>query len=91
MRYVWEITQYEPPTAFALRSVLGPIPATIRVLLESLDGARTGVTLVAAVRLGGAYKPMEPIMRRVAQRQFVTQLRSLENLLEIEPYREASS
>ena len=26
MRYAWEITQYEPPTAFALRSVSGPIP-----------------------------------------------------------------
>jgi hypothetical protein len=37
MRYAWEITQYEPLTAFALRSVSGPIPATIRVLLESLD------------------------------------------------------
>jgi hypothetical protein len=37
MRYAWEITQYEPPTAFALRSISGSIPATIRVLLESLD------------------------------------------------------
>jgi hypothetical protein len=52
MRYAWEITQYEPPTAFALRSISGPIPATIRVLLESLDGARTKVILVAEVRLG---------------------------------------
>ena len=34
MRYVWEITHYEPPTAFALRSISGPIPATIRVLLR---------------------------------------------------------
>jgi hypothetical protein len=36
MRYAWEITQYEPPSTFALRSISGSIPATIRVLLESL-------------------------------------------------------
>ena len=63
MRYAWEITQYDPPTAFALRSISGPIPATIRVLLESLDGARTKVILVGEVRLRGVYKPMELVMR----------------------------
>ena len=87
MRYAWEITQYEPPTAFALRSISGPIPVTIRVLLESLDGARTKVILVAEVQLRGVYKPMELVMRWVAQRQFETQLRTLKNLLESEAFR----
>jgi uncharacterized protein YndB with AHSA1/START domain len=87
MRYAWEITQYEPPTAFALRSISGPIPATIHVLLESLDGARTKVTLVAEVQLRGVYKPMVLVMRWVAQRQFGTQLRTLKNLLEREAFR----
>lgn len=91
MRYAWEITQYQPPTAFALRSVSGPIPATIRVLLESLDDARTKLTLVADVQLRGAYRPMEPMMRWVAQRQFGIQLRTLKNLLESDPSREAAS
>ena len=35
MCYAWEITHYKPPSTFALRSVSGAIPATIRVLLES--------------------------------------------------------
>ena len=87
MLYTWEITQYEPPTALALRSISGPIPATIRVLLESLDGARTKVILVGEVQLRGVYKPMELVMRRVAQRQFGIQLRKLKNLLESEAYR----
>jgi uncharacterized membrane protein len=87
MLYAWEITQYEPPTAFALRSISGPIPATIRVLLESLDGARTKVILVGEVQLRGVYKPMELVMRWVAQRQFGTQLRTLKNLLEREAFR----
>jgi uncharacterized protein YndB with AHSA1/START domain len=87
MRYAWEVTQYEPPTAFALRSISGPIPATIRVLLESLDGARTKATLVAEVQLRGVYKPMVLVMRWVAQRQFGTQLRTLKNLLERKAFR----
>ena len=87
MRYAWEITHYEPPTAFALRSISGRIPATIRVLLESLDGARTKVILVGEVQLRGVYKPMELVMRWVAQQQFGTQLRTLKNLLESEPFR----
>jgi uncharacterized protein YndB with AHSA1/START domain len=87
MRYAWEITHYEPPTGLALRSISGPIPATIRVLLESLDGARTKVILVAEVQLRGVYKPMELVMRWVARRQFGTQLRTLKNLLESEAFR----
>jgi uncharacterized protein YndB with AHSA1/START domain len=87
MRYAWEITHYEPPTGLALRSISGPIPATIRVLLESLDGARTKVILVTEVRLRGIYKPMELVMRLVAQRQFGSQLRTLKNLLESEGFR----
>ena len=87
MRYAWEITQYEPPTAIALQSISGPIPATIRVLLESLDGACTRAILVGEVQLRGVYKPMELVMRLVAQRQFEIQLRTLKNLLESETFR----
>jgi hypothetical protein len=87
MRYAWEITQYEPPTAFTLRSISGPIPATIRVLLESLEGARTKVKLVGEVQLRGVYKPMELVMRWVARRQFGTQLHTLKKLLEREVFR----
>ena len=87
MRYTWEITQYEPPSAFAVRSISGPIPATIRVLLESLDGARTEVILVGEVQLREIYKPMELVMRWVARRQFGSQLRTLKNLLESEAFR----
>jgi uncharacterized protein YndB with AHSA1/START domain len=87
MRYAWEITQYEPPSAFALRSISGPIPATIRVLLESLDDARTKVILVGEVQLREIHKPIELLIRRVARRQFGTQLRTLKNLLESEAFR----
>ncbi len=81
MRYAWEVIRYEPPSAFAVRSVSGPLPATIRLWLKPLDGS-TELTLVADAELRGVYKLMEPLMKRVVQRQFETQLRTLKNLLE---------
>ena len=84
IRYTWEITQYEPPSTFALRSISGPIPATICVLMESLGGARTKVIVVGEVHLRGVYKLMELVMRWMAHPQFGTQLRTLKNLLESE-------
>jgi hypothetical protein len=45
------------------------------------------VILVGEVRLRGVYKPMELVMRLVAQRQFGTQLRTLKDLLESEAFR----
>jgi hypothetical protein len=81
MRCVWEVWHYEPPSAVALRTVSGPLPATIHLLLESLDSG-TELTLVVDVELHGVYKLMWPVMKWVVQRQFKTQLRTLKNLLE---------
>jgi len=81
MRYVWEVWHYEPPSAVALRTVSGPLPATIHLLLESLDSA-TELTLVVDAELRGVYKLMGPLMKWVVQRQFKTQLRTLKTLLE---------
>ena len=82
MRYVWEVTHYEPPTHFALRSVSGPLPSTIRLRLESLDGGATRLTLVGEAQLRGVYGLMAPLMKWVANRQVDTQMRTLKELLE---------
>lgn len=82
MRYVWEITRYEPPTDLALRSVSGPLPSTIRLRLEPLDGGATRLTLVVEARLRGVYGLVAPLMKQVAHRQVDTQLRTLKDLLE---------
>jgi Polyketide cyclase / dehydrase and lipid transport len=81
MRCVWEVCHYEPPSAFTARTVSGPLPATIDLLLEPLDSA-TELTLVVDAELRGFYRLMEPLMKWVVQGQFKTQLRTLKNLLE---------
>jgi hypothetical protein len=81
MRCVWEVWHYEPPSAVAWRTVSGPLPATIHLLLESLDSG-TELTLVVDAQLRGVYKLMGPLMKWVVQEQFKTQLRTLKKLLE---------
>jgi hypothetical protein len=81
MRCVWEVWHYEPPSAVALRTVSGPLPATIHLLLKSLDSGNE-LTLVASAELRGVYKLMGPLMKWVVQRQFKAQLRTLKILLE---------
>jgi len=84
MRYVWEVTHYEPPTGFALRSVSGALPSTIRLRLEPIDGGATRLTLVGDAQLRGVFGLVAPLMERVARRQVATQLRTLKELLENE-------
>jgi hypothetical protein len=81
MRCGWEVWHYEPPSAVALRTVSGPLPATIHLLLKSLDSGNE-LTLVASAELRGVYKLMGPLMKWVVQRQFKAQLRTLKILLE---------
>ena len=84
MRYVWEVTHYQPPTDFGLRSVSGPLPSTIRLRLEALDGGATRLTLVGEARMPGVYALVAPLMKWVANRQVDIQLRTLKDLLENE-------
>jgi hypothetical protein len=86
MRYVWEVTHYDPPTGFALRSVSGALPSTILLQLEALGGGATKLTLVGEARLRGIYGLVAPLMKRVARRQVETQLRTLKDLLENDAY-----
>jgi hypothetical protein len=81
MRCVWEVCHYEPPSAFSARTVSGPLPATIHLLLEPLDSG-TELTLVVGAELRGVYRLMGPLMKWVAQRHFTTQLCTLKNQLE---------
>jgi hypothetical protein len=82
IRYAWEVTRFEPPTTFSLRTVSGLLPATISVRLKPLGSGGTELTLVADAELHGVWKLMEPLMKLVTQWQFETQLRTLKNLLE---------
>ena len=81
MRYVWEVTAYQPPHLLAYRTISGPLSVTIRLALEPA-GSVTRLTLGSEVELPGLLKPASPALERVIGRQFERDLRALKGLLE---------
>lgn len=81
MRYTWEVTEYLPPHSFAIRSLSGLLPSTIRLGLQPLGDA-TRLTLATETALIGPFKLAGPLMTLVGRRLFERQLRTLKGLLE---------
>jgi uncharacterized membrane protein len=78
---VAEVTAYESPTRFDVRSVSGPIPFQISHTLEPRE-ASTIVKVEAQGEPGGFFKLAEPLVSRQAERQFKNDFATLKDLLE---------
>ena len=81
MRYTWEVTAYESPHAFAIRSLSGVLPSTIQVRLEPV-GDTTRLTVAIETELVGASRLAGSLMKVMIGRQIERQLRTLQGLLE---------
>jgi uncharacterized protein YndB with AHSA1/START domain len=81
MRYVWEVTAYNPPHLLAYRTISGAMPFTLRLALEPA-GSATRLTLGSEMELPGLLKLASPVMQWVVGRQFEGNLRTLKGLLE---------
>ncbi len=80
----YEITEYEPDSKMALKTTSGPIPIEQSASFEAVEEG-TKVTLVGEFEPGGFFKLAEPIVGRVAKRQFEADVANLKELLEAQP------
>ena len=76
-----EVTEYEPDRRFALRAVSGPVPFSVTHVLEPRNGG-TRVLFVGEGEPGGFFKVGEPVVARVAERQFRNDFETLKDVLE---------
>ena len=76
-----ELTEYEPLRRIGFRSTSGPIPLEGSYLYEP-DGEGTKVTFTLQGEAGGFFRLAEPIVARLTQRQWETNLANLKDLLE---------
>jgi carbon monoxide dehydrogenase subunit G len=76
-----EVTALEPGREFSIRVVEGPVPLTVRHLLEPTE-AGTRLTLEAEGEAGGLMRLAAPIAERAAARQASQDLERLKQLLE---------
>ena len=76
-----EVVAFDPPRELTLRVVEGPVPLTVRHVLDAAaDGTR--LTLSGVGEPGGLFRLAAPLAERAAKRQAGEDLRRLKRLLE---------
>lgn len=75
-----EVTEYETNKKFATTAT-APFPLTVTNVFEAVGGG-TRVTGIGEADVGGFFKLGEPIVGRIAQKQFQAQLETLKEILE---------
>ena len=78
-----EVTEYEPPRLFSVRSATGPVRFDVRHTLEPSEGG-TRVDVVAEGEATGALRLAGPMVLRTAEREFRRDFERLKELLEAE-------
>lgn len=76
-----EVTEYEPDRRFGLRTISGPVPFSVSQVLEPTNGG-TRLMFVGEGEPGGFFKLAEPVVARVAERQFKNDFETLKDILE---------
>lgn len=76
-----EIVEYEPNRSYATKSKSGPFPVENRVTFERVEGG-TRVSAILKGEPGGFFKMAEPLVVRLAKRQFEAALANLKDLME---------
>ncbi len=76
-----ELTEFEPNRKFAAQSKSGPFPFQISTTLERIEGG-TQVNTTIEAEPGGFFKLAEPLIVRMAKRQFQSDLDNLKDLME---------
>jgi uncharacterized protein YndB with AHSA1/START domain len=76
-----EVTAYERPRRFDLRTLSGPVAFQVRHTLEDVAG-RTRLTFRGEGETRGFFKLAEPVVARTAERQFIGDLETLKDVLE---------
>jgi uncharacterized protein YndB with AHSA1/START domain len=76
-----EVATLEPHRELTLNSIAGPVPGTVRHLLEP-DGEGTRLRIVGELAGGGLRGLAGPLLERAARREAESDLRRLKQLLE---------
>ena len=81
MESTFEVTEYEPNSAFGFKSTSGPIPMKGRQTFETVEGG-TKVTFVLSGEPEGAFKLAAGLIKGMAKRQIEADYSNLKDLLE---------
>jgi len=78
----WEVTEYEPPTRIEVKTIEGPVSVEAEYTFEAVGEGQTKVTVHGEADVGGIFSLAEPLVERMAQRQWEASFENLKDVLE---------
>ncbi|HZY47176.1 MAG TPA: SRPBCC family protein [Candidatus Bathyarchaeia archaeon] len=82
IKTTFEVTKYEPPGKIEIKTISGPVDMKAVETFESVAEGQTKVTVRGEAHARGFFKLAEPIVERMAQRQWESSYENLKDVLE---------
>jgi len=78
----WEVTECEPPTKIEVKTIEGPVSVEAEYSFEAVGEGQTKVTVHGEADVRGIFSLAEPLVERMAQRQWEASFENLKDVLE---------
>ena len=82
MEVVWEVVEYEPPAKIGVKSITGPVSVESGYRFEAVGEDQTKVTVHGEADVGEIFSIADPLVERMAQRQWEASFENLKDVLE---------
>lgn len=82
MTVEWEVTAYDPPSMIKVKTTKGPVSIEAGYTFESVNGGQTKISVVGEADVSGVFSLAEPLVERMAQRQWDASFENLKDVLE---------
>lgn len=82
MKVVWEVVEYEPPTKIGVKSIEGPVSVESGYTFEAVGENQTKVSVHGEADVGRVFGLADPLVERMAQRQWDASFENLKDVLE---------
>lgn len=78
----WEVTGYDPPKMIKVKTVKGPLSVNAEYNFESVSAGQTKVSVHGEADVSDLFSLADPIIERMAQRQWEASFENLKDVLE---------
>ena len=82
MEVVWEVVEYEPPSKISVKTIKGPVSVESGYIFEASGENQTKVTVHGEADVGQIFSVADPLIERMAQRQWEASFENLKDVLE---------
>jgi uncharacterized protein YndB with AHSA1/START domain len=82
MTVEWEVIGYDPPNKIEVKTGKGPVTVEAEYTFEAVGAGQTKVTVEGEADVEGVFSLAEPIVERMAQRQWEASFENLKDVLE---------